>query len=74
MSFSVPSNGYRLEGASVRNTWKAGADLTAAVNSLLARTAAQEIKIIQLEAEKESLAARLAALEAIIATLTAATG
>ena len=69
MSFSVPSNGYRLEGASVRNTWRAGADLKAAVTSLLARTAVQEIKIIQLEAEKESLAARLAAVERLLASM-----
>ena len=70
MSFAVPSNGYRLEGASVLNTWRAGPDLTGAVTSLLARTADQQQQITELQAEKDSLAARLAALEAVIAMLT----
>jgi uncharacterized protein YlxW (UPF0749 family) len=69
MSFSVPSNGYRLEGASVRNTWRAGPDLTAAVTSLLARTADQQQQITELQAEKESLAARLAAVERLLASM-----
>ena len=77
MSFAVPSNGYRLEGASLRNTYQAGRDLTGAVSSIELRVTDQQRQIsaltqelLQREAENIVLAARLAALEAWAATLT----
>ena len=40
MSFATPSNGYRLEGASLRNSYAAGRDLTNSVTSLEVRVTA----------------------------------
>ena len=37
MSFAVPSNGFRLEGAALRNSYAAGRDVSGAVTSLEAR-------------------------------------
>ena len=82
--FAVPSNGYRLEGASLRNTYQAGRDLTGAVTSLELRVTDQQRQIsaltqeliqvnstlLQREAENIALAARLAALEAWALALT----
>ena len=75
--FAVPSNGYRLEGASLRNTYQAGRDLTGAVTSLELRVTDQQRQISALtqelllrEAENIALAARLAALEAWALALT----
>ena len=77
MSFAVPSNGFRLEGSSLRNTYAAGRDLSNAVTSIEVRVTNQQLQINELksqlllrETENNALAARLAMLEGIILTLT----
>ena len=71
MSFATPSNGFRLEGASLRNSYAAGRDLTNSVTSLEVRVTSQQQQItaltsqlLQVTAEKNDLAVRLAKLEA----------
>ena len=68
---SFPSNVFRLEGAAVRNSYSAGRDLAGAVSSVEIRVTDQQRQITSLaqqlaqaNAEKDSLAARLAILEA----------
>ena len=71
MSFAVPSNGFRLEGAALRNSYAAGRDVSGAVTSLEVRVTDQQRQINELrtqlllrETENNSLAARLSTLEA----------
>ena len=81
MSFATPSNGFRLEGASLRNSYAAGRDLTNSVTSLEVRVTDQQRQITELRtqltqvsAEKNDLAARLAIVEGILLSLTLSSG
>ena len=73
MSFTVPSNGYRLEGASLRNSYQAGRDLSIAITGLDTRVTDQQLQINELTSENNDLTARLARVEALLSILTAAT-
>lgn len=73
---SYPSNVFRLEGAALRNTYTAGRDLSAAVVNLEVRVTDQQRQITELshslllrEAENNALAARLASVERLLASL-----
>lgn len=73
---SYPSNVFRLEGAALRNSYTAGRDLSAAVVNLEVRVTDQQRQITELshslllrEAENNALAARLAAVERLLASL-----
>ena len=82
MSFAVPSNGYRLEGASLRNSYQAGRDFSGSITSLEVRVTDQQRQITELssqlaelllrEAQSNMLAARLAAVEQWALKLSAA--
>ena len=81
MSFAVPSNSFRLEGASLRNSYAAGRDLTNSVTSLEVRVTDQQRQInelrtqlIQVTTEKNDLAARLTIVEGILLSLTLSSG
>ena len=70
MSFAVPSNGYRLEGASLRNSYQAGRDFSGSLTSLKVRVTDQQRQITELasqlllrETQIDLLAARLAVVE-----------
>ena len=70
MSFAVPSNGYRLEGASLRNNYQAGRDFSGSITALEVRVTDQQRQITELasqlllrETQIDLLAARLAVVE-----------
>ena len=79
MSFAVPSNGYRLEGASLRNSYQAGRDFSGSLTSLEVRVTDQQRQITELasqlllrETQIDLLAARLAVVEQWALKLSAA--
>ena len=79
MSFAVPSNGYRLEGASLRNSYQAGLDFSGSLTSLEVRVTDQQRQITELasqlllrETQIDLLAARLAVVEQWALKLSAA--
>ena len=76
MSFAVPSNGYRLEGASLRNSYQAGRDFSGSITSLEVRVQRQitelASQLLLRETQIDLLAARLAVVEQWALKLSAA--